>query len=87
MGLLTHFAIYWNGGVSTCCADFDAKNILGNIFEEKDIIKILSNKKTVAFAENLRKKILPTETCQICRGGKSLKEKWANILGTLFYVK
>lgn len=87
LGLLTHFAIYWNGDVSTCCADFDAKNILGNFFEEKDIIKILSSKKAVTFAESLRKKRMPTETCQICRGGKSFKEKWANILGTVFYVR
>lgn len=87
LGLLTHFAIYWNGDVSTCCADFDAKNILGNIFQEKDIIKILSSKKAVSFAESLRKKRMPTDICQICRGGKSLKEKWANILGTMLYLK
>ena len=87
LGLLTHFAIYYNGDVSTCCADFDARNILGNIFEEPDIIKILSSEKAVAFAESLRKKRMPNLTCQICRGGKSFKGKWANILGTLFYVK
>lgn len=87
LGLLTHFAIYWNGAVSTCCADFDVKNILGNIFEEKDIIEILSSLKAVSFATSLRKKIMPTETCQICRGGDSLLEKLANIAGTIFYVK
>jgi len=87
LGLLTHFAIYWNGDVSTCCADFDARNILGNIFEEKDIIKILSSRKAVAFAKSLRDKRMPTETCQICRGGKNFAEKCANMLGTMFFMK
>jgi len=87
LGMLTHFAIYWNGDVSTCCADFDVKNRLGNIFEEKDIKKILSKKESVILAENLRKKRMPTKTCRICRGGSSRKEKWANMIGTFLYQK
>ncbi len=86
-GMRTHFAIYWNGDVSVCCADFDVKNIIGNIFEEKDIINILSGEKAVSYAEQLRDNRMPTKTCQICRGGTSLKEKWANIIGTFAYVK
>jgi len=42
LGLKSHFVVYQNGIVSTCCADFDAKNNLGNFFEEKDLTKILS---------------------------------------------
>lgn len=86
-GLAEHFAVYWNGNVSTCCADFDVKNHLGNIFKEKDIIKILSNKKSMFYEKSLRKKKMPTITCQICRGGKSRKEKWASMLGTMMYAK
>jgi len=86
-GMRTHFAIFWNGDVSVCCADFDAKNIIGNIFKENDIIKILSGKKAVYYAGQLRGNRMPTETCRICRGGTCLKEKWANILGTFAYVK
>ncbi len=87
LGMLTHFAIYWNGDVSTCCADFDVKNRLGNIFSEKDIIKILSSRKSIAYAQKLQKKQMPTRTCQICRGGKSRREKWANIIGTMLYLR
>mgnify|MGYP002818835102 CR=1 FL=1 len=86
LGLLEHFAIYWNGDVSTCCADFDVNNYLGNIFKDKDIVKILSNPQSQFFAKRLRKRRMPTKTCQICRGGKSQKEKWANILGTILYT-
>jgi hypothetical protein len=60
--------------------------MLGNIFKEKDIIKILSSKKALWFAKNLRNKRLPSLTCQVCRGGMSLKEKWANILGSMLYI-
>ena len=83
----THFAIFWNGDVSVCCADFDVKNSIGNIFEENDIIKILAGEKAVSYAEQLWANRMPTETCRICRGGTSLKEKWANILGTFAFVK
>lgn len=86
-GLSEHFAIYWNGDVSTCCADFNVKNCLGNIFKEKDIIKILSNKKSMFYADSLSRKRMPTITCQICRGGKTRKEKWASMLGTLAFAK
>ena len=86
-GMRTHFAIFWNGDVSVCCADFDVKNSIGNIFEENDIIKILAGEKAVSYAEQLWANRMPTETCRICRGGTSLKEKWANILGTFAFVK
>lgn len=78
-GLLTQFAIYWDGTVSSCCLDFDAQNIFGNIFDKKDIIEILSSDKAVAFAKELRNRRMPSETCMICRGGRTLKEKLANI--------
>jgi MoaA/NifB/PqqE/SkfB family radical SAM enzyme len=86
-GLSEHFAIYCNGDVSTCCADFNVKNRLGNIFDEKDIIKILSKKKSLFYADSLSRKRMPTITCQICRGGKTRREKWASMIGTLAFVK
>ena len=78
--------IYWNGDVSTCCADYNVTNKLGNIFKEKDIEKILSNTKSLFFSTRLRKKRMPNKTCQICRGGKTRKEKWANMVGSLLYT-
>ncbi len=86
MGLLDHFAIYWNGDVSTCCLDFDAKNKLGNFFEN-DILEILASPRAVALSDKLRKRVMPTETCRICRGGKSRLEKYANIIGTIVQIK
>lgn len=83
LGMDTHFSIYWNGDVSTCCADFDVKNVLGNAFKGSSILSILSSDKTVCFVNNLRKNRLPTKTCQICRGGSTHREKWVNVLGTI----
>ncbi|GJQ59915.1 MAG: hypothetical protein SCALA701_27160 [Candidatus Scalindua sp.] len=87
LGMDTHFSIYWNGDVSTCCADFDVKNVLGNVFEENDILSILSNEKTLNFVNNLRNNRMPSETCQICRGGSTHREKWVNVLGTILTRK
>jgi len=83
LGLKTHFSIYCDGTVSTCCGDFDAKNVLGNIFEEKSIKQILSSKKAIRFADALSKKNMPTLTCKLCRGGKNRKEKWVNALSSM----
>jgi radical SAM protein with 4Fe4S-binding SPASM domain len=87
LGMHSHFAVYWNGDVSTCCADFNVQNRLGNIIEERDILKILNTEESLRYAEALKKNRMPTKTCQICRGGKSRKEKWANMIGTMLYVK
>lgn len=86
LGLLENFAILWNGDVTPCCGDFDGKIRLGNIFEQKDILKILSSKRSVELAKQLRKKRMPVRTCQVCRGGKNRKEKWANLIGSLLYT-
>ncbi len=85
LGLYNHFAIYSSGVVSTCCADFGAKNALGNIFEEKDIINILSNKKSVSFSDSLRRNVMPSQTCQLCRGGTTHLEKWGNFIGNMLF--
>lgn len=86
-GLLTQFAIYWNGEVSSCCLDFNAQNVFGNIFDRKDIIEILSSDEAVAFAKELRNRKMPSKTCRICRGGSTFKEKLANMSASLFCVE
>lgn len=86
-GLENHFSITWEGEVISCCGDFDAKNKLGNIFADGDIIKILSSKKSIKFAESLRHNKMPSETCRICRGGITKKEKLGNIIGTFIASK
>ena len=88
VGMETHFSIYCDGSVSTCCADFDAKNVLGNVFnEELDLLAILSKEKSLLYANNLRDKKMPTKTCKICRGGTSRKEKLANVIGSMYVRK
>ncbi|WP_175530253.1 radical SAM protein [Desulfobacula phenolica] len=86
MGLLDHFAVFWNGDVSTCCLDFDVRNKLGNALEE-NIKKILYSHRAMRVAHELRRKRMPTKTCQICRGGKTRLEKLVNIVGTITQIK
>lgn len=83
-GLLSQFAIFWDGTVSSCCLDFDARNALGNIFNRKDVVEILSSDKAVAFARELKNRRMPSETCMICRGGRNLKEKLVNFAAGFF---
>jgi len=87
LGMDTHFSIYWNGDVSTCCADFDVKNVLGNAFESNNILSVLSNEKAQHFVNNLRNNRMPSKTCQMCRGGSTHREKWVNVLGTILTKK
>lgn len=87
LGMQSHIAIYWNGDVSTCCADFDARNLLGNIFSDHDIRSILARPRALRWADELARKKMPTPVCRLCRGGATRREKWANIVGTLFYQR
>jgi MoaA/NifB/PqqE/SkfB family radical SAM enzyme len=84
LGMSKHFGVYWNGDVSTCCADFNVQNRLGNLFAE-DLVEILAKPASVAYADALQQKRMPTRTCRICRGGMTRREKWANVLGTWLY--
>ncbi len=86
LGMLEHFAIYWNGDVSTCCADFDVKNRLGNLLEDNTLKDILNNSRARFFAANLARKRMPSATCRACRGGVTHLEKWANMIGTILYT-
>lgn len=87
LGMLEHFAIYYDGTVSTCCADFDARNSLGNILDNAELMDILNGKKAHFFANSLRNKRMPNKNCRICRGGSSRIEKWANMIGTMLFTR
>lgn len=82
MGMRTHFSIYENGDVSTCCGDFDVKNVLGNAFNTP-LEEILQGKTARYFAKELAQNTMPSKACRICRGGRNRFEKWANMIGTL----
>lgn len=86
LGMTTHFAIYQDGDVSTCCADFNVRNKLGNAFTE-EISDILWSARAECWATALHHRRMPTSFCRQCRGGATHLEKWANIIGTLLYVR
>jgi len=87
LGLHNHFSVLWSGEVTTCYADMEAKNSLGNVFQES-IMDILSSDKSIHIYNSLRKHKMPTLACRVCRGGLNHAEKWCNFLGNiLFYNK
>ena len=87
LGLHNHFSVLWDGRITTCYADMQGNNCLGNALEN-NIVDILSNDKSLYIYDSLRKYTLPTLTCRICRGGLTRTEKWGNFIGNmLFYNK
>lgn len=63
--LWTRMCIYSNGDVPFCYADYDGKNLLGNVYESK-IVDIWNSDKAFRLRDNFRhNKNLPKE-CQYC---------------------
>lgn len=87
LGMLEHFAIFYDGTVSTCCADFDVKNILGNILGDEELMEILKSDKAHFFSDALRSRKMPNKNCRMCRGGANRLEKWANMVGTMLFTR
>ena len=60
------FSILVNGDVTTCCWDYDGRNVLGNIFDDGGIRAVLSNEKAERFRGMFAKRRVPTEACAQC---------------------
>ncbi|MFH1776655.1 MAG: radical SAM protein [Candidatus Omnitrophota bacterium] len=85
-GLKTHFAVLWNGELVTCCLDYDGKNCLGNL-KEHSVMDILNSRQTLKVRNSLKRCILPTQYCKICRGGPTLLTSLFNQLGSILVYK
>ncbi len=85
-GLSGHFGILWNGDVTTCCKDYDGRNVFGNAAEDS-LAAILQGRAGRRLRTCLKYCLLPTDYCRLCRGGDTVKDALVHQLGTIVLFK
>jgi len=85
-GMKGHIGILYNGDVTTCCKDYDGKNVLGNV-ADASILEILESPQATRFNDLMRWCVLPTPYCRVCRGGENLMSSLVNQLGSIAYFR
>ena len=85
-GLSGHFGILWNGDVTTCCKDYDGKNVFGSA-ATRPLAAILDSREGRRLRKSLKYCLLPTDYCRLCRGGDTLRDALIHQLGTIALFK
>jgi hypothetical protein len=85
-GLSGHCGILWNGDVTTCCKDYDGKNVFGSA-AKTSLAAILDSREGRRLRRGLKYCLLPTDYCRLCRGGDTLKDALVHQLGTIVLFK
>ncbi|WP_243438157.1 radical SAM/SPASM domain-containing protein [Fundidesulfovibrio soli] len=85
-GMRGHIGVLWNGDVTTCCKDYDGRNVMGNVCAQP-LGDILSGPEATRFRKLMRWCVLPTPYCRVCRGGETLKDSLVNQLGSIAYFR
>ena len=85
-GLDGHFGILWNGDVTTCCKDYDGKNVFGNAARQS-LVGVLESDAGRRLRRCLKYCLLPTQYCRQCRGGDTWRDALVHQLGTIALFK
>ncbi len=85
-GLEGHCGILWNGDVTTCCKDYDGKNVFGNATRQS-LVGILDGDAGRRLRRSLKCCLLPTDYCRQCRGGDTWRDALVHQLGTIALFK
>lgn len=85
-GLSGHCGILWNGDVTTCCKDYDGKNVFGNL-GQATLAAVLDSPEGRRLRRSLGRCLLPTDYCRLCRGGDTLRDALIHQLGTIVLFK
>jgi len=70
-GFRDDFGILASGEVTTCCVDYDGKNVIGDL-REQPLMEILESPKAKHILRSFKWFIPPTPFCRECRGGPTL---------------
>ncbi|HEY9677496.1 MAG TPA: radical SAM/SPASM domain-containing protein [Drouetiella sp.] len=76
------FGILADGGVTTCCIDYDGKNVIGNL-HEKSLMEVLESKEAKRMLRSFDFFIPPTDFCKQCRGGPTVLSSVTKQIGTI----
>lgn len=72
---LPNIGIHADGDVVLCCIDYNASNVLGNVFQQS-LREILTKEKNMKIIQDLRNGIYHFEACQSCQGHTTLVGKY-----------
>lgn len=67
-GFRDDFGILANGDVTTCCLDYDEKNVIGNL-QNQSLMEVLESAEAKRIQRSFRWFIPPTQFCRECIGG------------------
>jgi radical SAM protein with 4Fe4S-binding SPASM domain len=65
------FGIFANGDVTTCCVDYDAKNVVGNV-RNSTLLEVLDSAEVKRIRQSFARYIPPCEYCKKCLGGPNV---------------
>ncbi len=70
-GFRDDFGILANGEVTTCCVDYDGKNVIGDLHRQS-LMEILDSAEAKRILKSFKWFIPPTQFCRECLGGPTL---------------
>lgn len=76
------FGILASGEVTTCCVDYDGRNVIGNLHEQS-LMEILSSASAKRICNSFKWFVPPTPFCRECRGGPTLVSALAKQVSTV----
>ena len=78
-----NFGILASGEVTTCCVDYDGKNVVGNL-AKNSLMEILQSSAALRMNRSFKWFIPPTQFCKECKGGPTLATSVLKQAGTVF---
>jgi len=70
-GFRDDFGILASGEVTTCCLDYDGKNVIGDL-RKQTLMEVLESAEARRIERSLRRFVPPTQFCRECLGGPTL---------------
>jgi MoaA/NifB/PqqE/SkfB family radical SAM enzyme len=70
-GFRDDFGILATGEVTTCCVDYDGKNVIGDL-RKQTLMEVLESAEAKRIKRSFQWFIPPTQFCRECRGGPTL---------------
>lgn len=81
-GFRDDFGILASGEVTTCCVDYDGKNVIGDLHQQS-LMEVLESDEAKRILKSFKWFIPPTPFCRECRGGPTLASSVAKQVSTI----
>src|SRR6266567_488549 len=81
-GFRDDFGILCSGEVTTCCVDYDGKNVIGDLHQQS-LMEVLESAEAKRILKSFKWFIPPTPFCRECRGGATLVSSIAKQASTI----